>query len=80
MSVELLATLASFAGVFVAIVSGFGWIIRRMDSRIDRLDQKLSLRIDGLATHIDGVEHELVELKVSIARLEGPTPRLITAR
>ncbi len=45
----------------------------RLGARIDALDDQLSARIDGVA-------RELVEVKIAVARLEGPPRHLLTAR
>ncbi len=45
----------------------------RTDARIDALDEKLSNRLDA-------VKDELTEVKVAIARIEGPPRHLIPAR
>jgi hypothetical protein len=52
----------------------------KLSARIDRVEETLSARIDGLSTRIDGVEAELTEVKIGIARLEGPRPHLIVGR
>ena len=83
-SVELFGVVLTGFGVVITLglgmLSGFGWMARR----IDRVDDKLSARIDGvensLSTRIDGVETELTEIKIGIARLEGPRPHLIVGR
>jgi hypothetical protein len=58
---------------------GAAWMVRR----IDAVDQKLSSRIDAvdekLSTRIDAVAADVTDLKISVARLEGPPRRLLTA-
>lgn len=84
MSAEIIATILTGAGVVVtgvvALFAGFAWILRR----IDALDERLSTRIDALdeklSRRIDAVEHELVEVKIGVARIEGPRPHLLTPR
>lgn len=55
-----------------------------LSDRIDAGDAKLSARIDRLedtlSARIDGLEAELTEVKIAIARLEGPRPHLILGR
>lgn len=79
-SAEMLTTIVSLATLLVAFASGFGWMITRMD----RIEQRLTTRIDAaeekLTGRIDAVEHGLTEVKIEIARLEGPRPRLIPGR
>lgn len=109
MSPDILATILSAVGVLLAMTGGFGWVIARLDSRLDSglsgLEQRLSARIDGveacneeterrLSARIDGVESgleqrlsaridvlseevgglrgDVADLKVAVARLEGP--------
>ncbi|MEJ1921924.1 response regulator [Microbacterium sp. KHB019] len=56
----------------------------RLGARIDALDEKLGARIDALdeklGARIDKVADELVEVKIALARVEGPPRHLITAR
>jgi len=68
-SVEVITMLATAATTLVAIISGFGWMIGRMDTRFAAVDAKF-----------DRIEHELTEVKIAIARLEGPQPRLVSTR
>ncbi len=59
-------------------------MIRRIDDRIDAVDEKLSTRIDAvdekLTARIDAVAADVTDLKISVARLEGPPRHLLTAR
>ncbi|MFJ2504244.1 hypothetical protein [Microbacterium sp. NPDC087592] len=59
------------------------WMIRRIDDRIDAVDEKLSTRIDAvdekLSSRIDAVAADVTDLKISVARLEGPPRHLLTA-
>ena len=86
------ALLATFVTMFIG---GFAWVIRRMDERIAGSEEKLGARIDSveerLGTRIDSVEvklsdrlsaveRELVEVKIGLARLEGPPRQLLAAR
>ena len=48
-----------------------------LSARIDSVEAKLTERIDKVATNLDGVERELVEVKIGLARLEGPPRRLL---
>nr|WP_084344348.1 hypothetical protein [Microbacterium resistens] len=56
----------------------------KLSRRIDDVEEKLSHRIDGveekLSRRIDDVQAELVDVKVSVARWEGPRPQLQTRR
>ncbi|MFJ4166240.1 hypothetical protein ACIPY5_11845 [Microbacterium sp. NPDC089698] len=84
MSTDTLALIGSGLGglltLGIAMFAGFAWVIRR----IDTVEQKLGARIDRVeqnqAEFRTSVEHELTEVKVAIARIEGPRPRLILER
>lgn len=56
----------------------------KLGTRIDAVEEKLTTRInafeDKLSTRISGVERELVEVKVAVARIEGPPRHLLPAR
>jgi hypothetical protein len=52
----------------------------RADQRLSEVDDRLTQVERRLVERIDGIAQELVEVKIAIARLEGPTPRFITAR
>jgi hypothetical protein len=49
------------------------WMVRRIDDRIDAVEEKLSTRIDAVAA-------DVTDLRISVARLEGPPRHLLTAR
>ncbi len=77
MSAEVIAIVISAAALLATFVTmfigGFAWVIRRMDERFTGVDEKLGARITA-------VERELVEVKIGIARLEGPPRQLLAAR
>ncbi|MFF1539851.1 response regulator [Microbacterium sp. NPDC058269] len=105
-SVEVITMLATAATLLVAIISGFGWMVNRMDTRFAAMDAKFDARVDAQDAKFDArfdaqdakfdarfdaqdakfdarfnrFEQEIFEVKIAIARLEGPTPRLIAAR
>ncbi|KTR77163.1 hypothetical protein NS234_09005 [Microbacterium oxydans] len=94
MSTETLATIMSAVGVVVTLGTsmfvGAAWMVRRIDAvdeklstRIDVVEERLSTRIDGveekLSTRIDAVAADVTDLKISVARLEGPPRHLLTA-
>ena len=73
MSTETLATIISAVGVVVTLGTsmfvGAAWMVRR----IDAVDDKLTARIDAVAA-------DVTDLKISVARLEGPPRHLLAAR
>lgn len=68
MSAETIAVVLSAAGLMLGFVSAFAWMIRRSDVQFERLGDRIA-----------GVERELVEVKIAVARLEGPGRHLIAA-
>lgn len=75
-SVEVITMLATAATTLVAIISGFGWMIGRMDARFAAADARFAAQ----DAKFDRIEHGLTEVKIAIARLEGPQPRLVSTR
>ena len=77
MSTEVLTIVLSAIGVALTITTGLfaagTWMVRRIDDRIDAVDEKLSTRIDAVAA-------DVTDLKISVARLEGPPRHLLAAR
>ena len=57
---------------------------QRLDEKIDAVEHKLSQKIDAvdqrLSQKIDALEHGFTEVKIAVARIEGPRPRLIVER
>ncbi|MFJ6532888.1 hypothetical protein [Microbacterium sp. NPDC091662] len=76
MTTETLTIVLSAIGVVLTLGTSLfaagAWMIRRIDDRIDAVDEKLSTRIDAVAA-------DIIELKISVARLEGPPRHLLTA-
>ncbi|QTV80259.1 hypothetical protein [Microbacterium sp. NIBRBAC000506063] len=70
-SAEIVTMIATGATLLVAFIGGFGWMINRFDARMDA-------RFDKVESRLDRVEQELTEVKVAVARLEGPPRHLIT--
>lgn len=69
MSPELIATLSCFVTLGVSMIAGFAWVIRRIDGVEHRL-----------GTRIDAVNGELTEVKIAVARIEGPARQFLTPR
>ncbi|MFJ4254461.1 hypothetical protein [Microbacterium sp. NPDC090003] len=68
-SAETLAIVVSAIGIVLTLgasmLAGFAWCVRR----IDAVDAKLTTRIDAVAD-------DVTELKIALARLEGPARHL----
>ncbi|MGI0521660.1 hypothetical protein ABY45_13870 [Microbacterium maritypicum] len=88
MTTETLTIVVSAIGIVLTLGTSLfaagAWMIRRIDDRIDAVDEKLSTRIDAvdekLTARIDAVAADVTDLKISVARLEGPPRHLLTAR
>ncbi|TFB16544.1 response regulator [Microbacterium sp. 3H14] len=79
-SMEIITILATAATTLVATVGGFGWMISRMDARFAAVDARFDAQEAKYDVRFTRIEQEVFEVKIAIARLEGPTPRLIAAR
>ncbi|GAA1222332.1 hypothetical protein F6W70_01070 [Microbacterium maritypicum] len=88
MTTETLTIVISAIGIVLTLGTSLfaagAWMVRRIDDRIDAVDEKLSTRIDAvdekLTARIDAVAADVTDLKISVARLEGPPRHLLTAR
>lgn len=88
MTIETLTIVISAMGIVLTLGASLfaagAWMVRRIDERIDAVDEKLTARIDAvdekLTARIDAVAADVTELKVSVARLEGPPRHLLAAR
>ncbi|WP_282845684.1 hypothetical protein [Microbacterium oxydans] len=76
MSTETVAIVLSAIGVVLTLGTSLfaagAWMVRRIDDRIDAVEEKLSTRIDAVAA-------DVTDLKISVARLEGPPRHLLSA-
>lgn len=83
MSAEIIAIVLSAGGLLLTLggtmFAGFAWCIRR----IDAVERSLGARIDAvertLGARIDAVAYDTTELKIAVARIEGPQRHLIVA-
>ena len=75
MTADTMTIVVSAIGVVLTLGTSLfaagAWMVRRIDDRIDALDRKLSTRIDTVAS-------DVTDLKISVARLEGPPRSLLT--
>ena len=75
MTTETLTIVISAIGIVLTLGTSLfaagAWMIRRIDDRIDAVDEKLSTRIDAVAA-------DVTDLKISVARLGGPPRHLLT--
>jgi hypothetical protein len=80
MSIELITMLVGIVSILLSFAGAFGWMMHRMDARFASSEARLGNHLDKLAERIDRVAGELVEVKVAVARVEGPSRHLITGR
>ncbi|MCV0334289.1 MULTISPECIES: hypothetical protein [unclassified Microbacterium] len=88
MTTETLTIILSAIGIVLTLGTSLfaagAWMIRRIDDRFDTAEQKLTGRIDAvdekLSARIDAVATDVTDLKISVARLEGPPRHLLAAR
>lgn len=52
----------------------------RLGDRIAQVETKLDRSMDRLGDRVDVLAHEVTDVKITIARLEGPAARLHLAR
>lgn len=77
------AIIAAFGGaatVLAGVWAMNGRMLRAIDARLDRVETRIDrveTRIDRIETRMQHIENELVEVKIAIARIEGPQQRLI---
>lgn len=71
--------LGGVAGMLARLTKSLEGRFDRLDGRMDRLDvrmDRLEGRMDRLEGRMDQLQGELIEVKVSVARWEGPPRRL----
>ncbi|MDQ0613807.1 hypothetical protein QF046_001448 [Microbacterium sp. W4I4] len=76
MSAELIAILSCIVTLGVGMFAGFAWMVRRLD----RVEDKLGSRIDGVEQKLGALTGEVTDLKIAVARFEGPPRHLIQSR
>ncbi|MDT0156310.1 hypothetical protein Q9R19_01595 [Microbacterium sp. ARD32] len=83
MSADVIGMIISLFAFGVAMLGGVGWMIshqtRQIDRRFDAVDVRMDrfeTRMDRFETRMERVETELVDVKIAIARFEGPAKRL----
>lgn len=83
-SIELVTMIVTVATTLLGLAAGFGWMITRTDARFEMFEQRMDARFEKVEQRMDArfekVDVELGEVKIAIARLEGPAPRLVVAR
>ncbi|MFT4214188.1 MAG: hypothetical protein QM622_05365 [Microbacterium sp.] len=73
---EMIATISAMLAVLAATGGMFAWLHRHMDTRFDRMEA----RFEKVDARFEKIESDLTEVKIAVARLEGPRQHLIPAR
>jgi hypothetical protein len=82
-SAEVIALLGVGVTQLLAFFSGLAWIHARMDKRFDVVDRQFDAvfkRFEAVDRRFAELERELTEVKIAVARMEGPQPRFVTGR
>lgn len=87
MTPEMIATISAMLAVLAATGGMFAWLHRHMDRRFDQAEARMEARFERVDARFEKVDErlkelatELTEVKITVARLEGPRPRLIPVR
>lgn len=65
---------------FAQVDARFADFATTMDARFAQVDARFTESASTMDARFDRIERELTEVKVAVARLEGPLPRLLTGR
>ena len=87
MSADTVTIIVSSIGIVLTLGASLfaagAWMIRRIDERLGTVDHRLSPRIGSvegrLGARIDAVAADVTDLKIAVARLEGPPRRLLVS-
>ena len=86
-SAEVLAIVVSAIGLAVTVLGGMFAFARFLPSRMDRKFDEVREEfrdvreeIAVLRSDLHAVDDDVADLKVAVARIEGPRPRLLPAR
>lgn len=81
---DVIGSLIALVGVAGMLFGGIYALLRQQARQIDARFEKVDARFDALEAKfdkkIDGLTHDVVEIKVAIARLEGPQSTLLRSR
>ncbi len=82
-SAEIITMIASAVAIVAAIGGVFAWGMKRIDAKFEKVDarfDRVDARFERVEDRLSRVEHELTEVKIAVARLEGPPRHLIPVR
>jgi cell division protein FtsB len=75
----IIAAFGAAATVLAGVLGLLMWFGRKLEARFDKIDDrfgKVDARFDKVDARLDKLADEITDLKVSVARLEGPRPGL----
>ena len=90
----IVRSIGSVLTLGASLFAAGAWMIRRIDERLGTVDHRLSPRIgsvegrlgaridtveEKLGARIDAVAADVTDLKIAVARLEGPPRRLLVS-
>jgi len=83
------AVIAAFGAAATVLAGVFGllaWFSRKLDAQFEKIDarfekidtrfEKIDTRFEKIDARLDRLTDEVTEVKIAIARLEGPRPGL----
>lgn len=76
MSADVIGVIIALFAFAVTMLGGVSGMLARQTRALEVRFERMDTRLDRLDTRFERVESELVEVKVAIARLEGPQRRL----
>lgn len=77
MSPEVIGVLVT---IFAVALTLFGGLFGGLRAMLRDSGAKINARFDKIEHKLDAVAEDVVDLKVAVARLEGPQPKLLSAR
>lgn len=80
MSADVIGMIIALFAFALSVLGGVAGMLARqtklIDAKLDAFAAAVDRRFERLEDRVARVEAELVEVKVAIARIEGPRPRL----
>ena len=80
MSSEVITIIVAAASLLVSmgggLFAGLAWVMRHMDNKFEKVDAKF----DKIGAELGELRADLNDVKVAVARLEGPHPPLFLPR
>jgi len=72
----LIAAATLVGGLFAGIAGLLSRQTTRLEARFDARFERIDVRFGQVDARLDRIESDVNDLKVAVARLEGPLPRL----